>query len=189
MTRGCPEPGPPTLAWDGSSTYGPGMDDDTIAPPVQASAWEQRLFTHLTSHTKNEGKLLAEYVGVAQGTESKALSYLLDLLVQDEHRHHGLFEALAKSLKAQAELDPDPEVPNLDFHKVDTRELLEQTRVLLAHEREDAAELKRLRKELHDVEDTTLWGLLVDLMQRDTEKHIAMLEFVEKHAARDHSRI
>ena len=28
---------------------------------------------------------------------------------------------------------------------------------------------------------TTLWGLLVELMQRDTDKHIAVLTFVKKH--------
>jgi rubrerythrin len=165
------------------------MADETSELPPDASAWERDLYKHLTNHTRNEGKLLAEYVDVAQGTESKALSYLLDLLVQDEHRHHGLFDALAHSLKSQTELDPDPEVPLLDFHKVETTELLAQTRTLLAHEREDQKELKRLRKELRDFEDTSLWGLLVELMERDTEKHIAMLEFVEKHATRDHHRV
>ncbi|MCU0260378.1 MAG: hypothetical protein MUE78_05115 [Ilumatobacteraceae bacterium] len=160
------------------------MADETSDLPPDASQWERDLYRHLTHHTRNEGKLLAEYVQVAQGTESKALSYLLDLLVQDEHRHHAIFDALAHSMKAQTELDPDPEVPLLDFHKVDTTELLAQTRTLLEHEREDQKELKRLHKELHDMEHTSLWGLLVELMQRDTEKHIAMLEFVERHATR-----
>ena len=28
-----------------------------------------------------------------------------------------------------------------------------------------------------------VWGLLVDIMQRDTEKHIAILRFVQQHMA------
>ena len=51
-------------------------------------------------------------------------------------------------------------------------------------EARDARELKRLQRELRDVKDTTLWSLLVDLMQRDTQKHIAILRFVRKHAGR-----
>ena len=31
------------------------------------------------------------------------------------------------------------------------------------------------------MEDTTLWGLLVDIMRRDTDKHIAILKFARKH--------
>ena len=45
--------------------------------------------------------------------------------------------------------------------------------------KQDPRELKKLQKELRDVKDTTLWSLLVDLMQRDTEKHIAILDFAQ----------
>jgi hypothetical protein len=34
------------------------------------------------------------------------------------------------------------------------------------------------------VKDSSLWSLLVELMQRDTQKHIAILRFVTKHARR-----
>ena len=57
----------------------------------------------------------------------------------------------------------------------------ESTEELLQSEKRDTSELKHLQRELHDVKDVTLWSLLVDLMQRDTEKHIALLRFVKKH--------
>ena len=59
---------------------------------------------------------------------------------------------------------------------------LELTRELIANEEADATELKRLRKEMRDFEDTTLWALLVDTMQLDTAKHLTLLRFVERHA-------
>jgi bacterioferritin (cytochrome b1) len=74
-------------------------------------------------------------------------------------------------------------VPRLDLDRVERAELRETTDRLLEHEKADAKELDRLRKELRDVKDTTLWGLLVDIMQRDTEKHIAILRFVQQHTA------
>jgi rubrerythrin len=127
--------------------------------------------------------MLEEYVATAEGTPSKALRYLVNLLVEDEHRHHRFFNELASSLKSEAELSGvEPVIPRLDLRLVDSADLLATTRRLLEHERSDAAELKRLHKELHDLQDTTLWGLLVEVMQRDTEKHIAILRFVEEHA-------
>jgi bacterioferritin (cytochrome b1) len=70
----------------------------------------------------------------------------------------------------------------VDFHQVDASAVFEVSDRLLKKEREDAQELKRLQRELRDVKDTTLWSLLVDVMRHDTDKHIAILEFVEKHA-------
>lgn len=160
------------------------MEDTTsVSPPVGASVWETQLFTYLTEHMRREGEMLEEYIATAAGTDSKALSYLINLLVEDERRHHRHFNELASSLASEAELrGVDPVIPRLDLDRVDRADVLEVTKRLLEHERSDSAELKRLRKELHDVEDTTLWGLLVDIMLRDTDKHIAILRFVAQHA-------
>ena len=140
------------------------------------------MFEHLTEHTRREGAMLNDYAEIAATTESKALSYVINLLLEDERRHHRYFNELALSLKSESELSgDDPIVPRLDLDRVDRTELLETTERLLEHEKADAKELERLRKELHDVKDTTLWGLLVDIMLRDTEKHISILRFVQQH--------
>ncbi len=142
------------------------------------------MYDHLTEHVLMEGALLDEYTAAAQSTNSKAFAYLVDLLVQDERRHHQAFTQLASSLRTTAELSgDDPEIPRPDFDKANV-ELLEVTRQLLAHEKADAAQLKQLRSELRDFEDTTLWGLLTDIMRRDTDKHIAILRYVEKQTKR-----
>ena len=159
------------------------MEPEPMAAPRGASVWERKMFDYLVEHTRVEGAMLKQYVDTAEGTDSKAFEYVIKLLVEDELRHHRMFNELAASLKSEAELSAeDPVIPRLDFDRIERTELLRMTRDLLAHERDDAAELKRLRKELRDVEDTTLWGLLVDIMARDTEKHIAILKFVVDHA-------
>ena len=159
------------------------MEDASPSPPVGASVWDRQMFTYLTEHTRREGAMLEEYVATAEGTKSKALTYLINMLVEDEHRHHRFFNELASSLKSEAELSGvEPVIPRLDLRVVDSADLLATTRRLLEHEQSDAAELKRLHKELRDLQDTTLWGLLVEVMQRDTEKHIAILRFVADHA-------
>jgi hypothetical protein len=158
------------------------MADSDLSPPVGASVWERKLFDHLVGHGRREGALLEQYRQAADETDSKAFAYLVNLLIEDEQRHHGLFTALASSLKTEAELRPEePEVPYMDFERADRRRVRELTKQMLDSEAEDAERLKRLHKELHDVRDTTLWDLLVGLMRRDTDKHIAILEFVLHH--------
>lgn len=159
------------------------MADDAVSMPIGASSWARDLYTFLTDHVRLEGDMLREYVAEAEATDSKALAYLIALLIEDERRHHLQFNELAASLKSDVELSPDdPAIPRLDLDRVDRDELLASTKQLLEHERSDLAELKRLRRELRDVQDTTLWALLVDIMMHDTEKHISILRFVEQHA-------
>ena len=147
-----------------------------------ASVWERQLFDHLSSHVEREQAMLEEYVQAAEQTDSKAFAYLVGLLVDEERRHHQLFASLASSLKTEAELSgADPSIPYLDFDRADHDRIRALSRQLLDREAEDASDLKRLHKELHDVADTSLWDLLVNLMRRDTDKHIAILEFVLDH--------
>ena len=54
----------------------------------------------------------------------------------------------------------------------------------LAAERADAKQLRALRKELRPFRDTSLWVLLVELMEQDTAKHIRLLSFIRDHIAR-----
>lgn len=158
------------------------MTDANTEAPAGASPWEIGLLAHLTDHASAERELLDEYAAAAKETESKALAYLVNLLLEDEIRHHKFFEQLAQSLRTMVELGVDPAVPYLDLHRADRTTVLDVARRLLEREQADSGELKRLQRELRSVKDTTLWSLLVDVMRRDTEKHIAILRFVEKHA-------
>jgi hypothetical protein len=161
----------------GPMTY---MTDESNRGP---SAWERQLWTHLTDHIEAERGLLEEYSEVAKQAQSKAFGYIVNLLIEDEIRHHRIFRELAKSLETEALLRrEDPIVPYPDFDQADRAAVFDCTQRLLKNEEQDARELKRLQRELHDVKDTTLWSLLVDVMQRDTQKHIALLRFVKKHA-------
>jgi rubrerythrin len=161
------------------------MDTEVQEPPVGASVWEADLYRLLTTHIAKERGMLEEYAAAAKTTGSHALEYLVDLLIEDEKRHHRVFAELASSLKSESELAAEqPVVPRLDFSRRNAEAVLDASGRLLDNERDDLHELKSLKKTLRDVEDTTLWSVLVDVMIRDTEKHIALLTFVEKQAKR-----
>jgi hypothetical protein len=148
-----------------------------------ASTWEQDLYSNMKAHLEEEVSLLSEYSAAAESTTSRAFAYLVRLLMNDERSHHMTMEALSATLKHDAELGGAMrEVPYLDLYKAEGRMLMELTQKLLDRERQDAKSLKRLAKRLRDVDQNTLWGLLVSNMRRDTDKHIAVLKFVLRHA-------
>ncbi len=157
------------------------MVDMTDESSAGASPWERDLYAHLTGHVQAERSLLEEYSAIAEKTESKAFRYLVNLLIEDEIRHHRIFAELAESLKTEALLGKKPAVPYLDFERSDAAAVRTATKTLTESEEQDAKELKRLRRELRDIKDTSLWSLLVDLMERDTDKHLAVLRFVSDH--------
>jgi hypothetical protein len=153
-----------------------------VSELIGASVWEQQLYDHLTSHEQKEREVLVEYKEAAVASKSAALAYLAKLIVDDEVRHHQIFRDLASALRSEAELRPeDPVVPRLDVYKGDPQQVLEWTERLLERERADAKEFRRLAGDMKDLKDTTLWWLLVKIMEMDTAKHIEILEFVQHH--------
>jgi len=161
------------------------MIDTTRESVSGLSVFERQLFDHLWSHVQAERSLLEQYSAVAEQTESKAFRYVVNLLIEDEIRHHKFFLEIVNSLKTEATLSrEDPAVPDIDFVRADRDVVLDGTKHLLRAEERDARELRQLQREISAVKDVSLWNLLVDLMQRDTQKHIAILRFVRKQTER-----
>jgi hypothetical protein len=160
------------------------MTDESSAGP---SDWERNLYAHLTSHVESESALLKEYSAAAQTSPSRAMGYLVNLLIEDEIRHHRIFSELADSLKTEALLGgKDTAVPYMDFDQTANHDaVLDLTAQLLDQEQRDAHELRRLQHELRSVKDTSLWSILIELMERDTQKHIAILRFAREHTRSD----
>jgi len=154
-----------------------------VSKLVGASVWEEDLYEHLTSHVEKERDLLVSYQQAASYSGSAAFRFLASLIVEDEIRHHRMFEDLAESLRADTELrSENPRIPRLDHWGEDRERVVGLTEELIAEEQSDAKELRRLAKDLRDVKDTTMWQLVVKLMEMDTSKHLEILNFVRKHA-------
>lgn len=155
-----------------------------MAHIVGASVWEQELYDYVCAHGSREGAMLAEYQQIAEDeSSSPAFRYLAQMILDDEQRHHALFDDLATSVRQMAEFrDEDVPIPSLAGLRRDRERIGDITERLLKSERDDSRTLDSLRKKLKDVKDTTLWDLLVEIMQHDTEKHIKILRFVRDHA-------
>ena len=148
-----------------------------------ASVVEQELYDHVTAHGKHEGEVLDAYDQLAESTDSPAFAYLARLILDDERRHHQMLDALGEAIRVTAELAGEPSpIPDLGLFKADRERILAETERFLAFEKEDNKQLDRLAKDLKDVRNTTLWQLVVRLMQDDNAKHQRILEFIRARA-------
>ena len=151
---------------------------------IGASVWEQDVYDHISGHAANEGAILDEYQRLAEDeASSPAFRYLVRVILEDERRHHQLFNDLAEVLRQMSELRSDDEpIPSLRGLRADRDRVLEVTERMIEVEQNDAKDLKAISKELKEVRDTTLWGLLIELMQDDTAKHVKILNFIRDRA-------
>jgi hypothetical protein len=147
-----------------------------------ASPDTRALVEVLARHGEDEGRLLGEYARLAEGADG-AVRYVVDLILQDEQRHHRVLVEIANAM-AWGPLQEGPArgIPSLWAHRDPL--LLAYTRKLRRAEQQDRRHLRRLRRRLRPFADSTLWSLMIDLMLLDTKKHITMLRFLERKCRR-----
>ena len=159
-----------------AATSRSGHADRASQAPVRDLDYE--ILDMLETHGAREGAALDAYQRVAADTTAgPGVRYLVDLILEDEERHHRVFAEMANQVRSFVdETDIQPRVPSLVAHHDPA--LLAETRRLLEFERQDAKELKQLRKALKGRPRSSLQPLLVDMMLHDTSKHIAILEMI-----------
>jgi hypothetical protein len=145
------------------------------------SVFEEGVFRHLADHISSEADFIVSYRELAEMPDTpEAARYLIRLVLEDEKRHHQVLHEIVTAIGNGIAWCNDPDaVPNLPYGPPD-RALAEVTRRFLAAERANQKQLRALRKELRPFRDTSLWALLVELMEYDTAKHIRILTFYRR---------
>ena len=143
--------------------------------------WAQRIIDQLHEHMDSEREALIRYGVLAEEAPDGHVRFLMKLILEDELRHHKLFAEMAEHLRREIEHRDDADLPQLR-RSMDTEALRAETKALLELERNDLKELKDLRREVTKVADTAWWSALIDVMDADNRKHIAILKFVHDSA-------
>ncbi len=143
---------------------------------AQSGEWWARVNHQFASHVRQETAFLEEYERLVEQVGDAGIAFLLRMILEDEHRHHELFEEMSRAALGEAGALPTAPEPD----RATAKALLEPTERFLDAERDDQATLRRLRKELKPARDDTLWPLLVELMEIDTGKHIRVLEYLRR---------
>ena len=149
--------------------------------PAGLSVWEREIYALMVEHVAKESEVVDEYDEALEASTGH-VRYLLGLIVEDELRHHAVYEEWAETFKSFASFEQAANgVPNL-VREPEPDRLIAALEKLLAIEKDDARQLKDLEKRFKDFRRTTIWPLLAELMAFDTQKHIRILEFLLHHA-------
>ncbi len=146
--------------------------------------WEDDIYEHVSSHSQVEGAILDEYQQLANDQDmSPAFRYLAGMILEDETRHHRIFDDLATTMSALRDHSgEEPPIPSLTGFHSDQFRITRVTDELLKIERDDLRELKEFSKQMKELRNINLWGFLIELMIDDTKKHIKILEFIRDRA-------
>ena len=152
--------------------------------PFGTKEWEDDVYDHVSNHGRVEGMILEEYQRLASDdTMSPAFRYLSQMILDDEVRHHRIFDDLAATMRGLREHDgAAPAVPVLSGFHTDRYRITDATDELLEIERADLRELREFAKQLKELRNINLWPFLIELMIDDTKKHIKILEFIRDRA-------
>lgn len=142
--------------------------------------WWTSITHAFRAHVRDEAAFIESYRDLVEGISDPGTKFLVETILEEERRHHELFERMADAALAQVPPE-DPTLPRPpQLNPDEAAALREPTERFLEAEQEDREELQRLAKELKPVRDDTLWRLLVELMEMDTRKHIRILEYLDR---------
>lgn len=143
----------------------------------QDQSLERELIALLSEHGPREGAALSSYQRLIDDVEDEGIRYLMSMILDDERRHHRIIDEMLNTIQSFVwEVDVTPSTPSV--RRGSMPEVHARTLELLALEREDAKELRALRRALRSGRAYPVHGLLVEMMEQDTAKHIAILEFI-----------
>jgi len=150
--------------------------------PIQSPAGEKNLSPDkqrevcaacLDQHVETESGIMEEYRSLAGPIESGPIRFLIDFILHDEERHHGLLRMMAKYLRIKNRRKK--ELPWV----IDRLELVRHMRKLREHERETIAACRELKDQLPS-DESEFFGALLDAVILDSEKHERLLLAVER---------
>ena len=140
--------------------------------------WWAAVTHEFQAHVREEEQFLDSYRDLVKTIDDPGTRLLVELIIEDEERHHALMARLAQEARDAADAGSGTAVPW--FSAADAARLLEPTERFLEAEREDRQRLRALAGALRPLRDRNVWPLVVELMEIDTRKHVLILRFLRK---------
>jgi hypothetical protein len=151
-------------------------------PAPNSVAW---LLDAVERHAMAERDALAQYETLRTGSGDPVIALVMQLILDDEERHHGLLKRIEATLRdalnwtRSAEALPAASPPRDPV----TTDLVETAHALTLEERTGARYLRDLANREKDV-SAGLPSLLMEMMALDSDKHARLLQFVDDRLAR-----
>ena len=129
----------------------------------------------LDRHVETESAIMEEYRSLAGPIESGPIRFLIDFILHDEERHHGLLRMMAKYLRIKNRRKSA--LPWV----IDPQEFARHMHQLQEHERETIAACRDLKSQVPP-DESEFFSALLDAVILDSEKHERLLLAVERLA-------
>lgn len=140
--------------------------------------WWAAITHEFQAHVREEQQFLDSYRQLVDAIDDPATRLLVELIIEDEERHHGLMARLAQEARNAPGGDAVTTAPR--FSTDDVVQLLEPTERFLEAERDDRRRLRALARALRPMSEQNVWHMIVELMEIDTRKHVRILEYLRR---------
>lgn len=152
--------------------------------PIEAGTSEisevERIMNEFEAHESQEAKITRRYKELTEKFKNPLIKFLLQLIVSDEEKHQAVVHAIISTLKGALTWTRSQDaITGLYDLGEEKEELLKLTEDFIQLERDGIKEYKNLGKESKHYY-RGLFGLLLDSMIRDSEKHMEILEFLRE---------
>jgi hypothetical protein len=154
------------------------------AAPVPADRSPlERLQDTFTAHVGAETATVTAYRQLADTAQDPVLALLMQMVVDDEARHHGLLDRMAARLKASLEWTKVARAlpTGAEDTGAPTPGLVAGLETYAQQDEEGARHLRRLAAEHADLYDG-LFGLILETMALYSDKHARILRYLEQRA-------
>jgi rubrerythrin len=142
----------------------------------------EELLDQIRQHEDEEEIVLEDYERLAATTPDPGVRYLVNLIAQDERRHHALAKDIAQDMTRSLmwAADSGRELPTVRATGAERDELLVKTRKYLHLEAQGLTTIEHLEPKVRELRSGMV-ELLFVIMAADTKKHIQILKYIEKH--------
>jgi hypothetical protein len=163
----------PTL-WEAAIPMG-------LAEPTPSRSPVEELLDIMENHAADEEESLASYRQIASSTTDPVVAFLMNMVLEDENRHHTLLERMAATLRDGLawRRSPDDLPSSILVEGRGAAETIAAVKEFAKEERQGVKHLRALARE-HRRMHGGLFTLLLETMALDSEKHELILHFIQE---------
>jgi hypothetical protein len=156
---------------------------ETLKPSLS-----ERLIRGLEAQAADEAHDTAACEELAGQIGDPLVRFLLEMIVDDEQRHHAVLRSMIARLQEEVDFTPTPAdslIPRAEWSPpVDaTDEVARAARTLIRDAHEGARHVRHLARQEPGSYDG-MFPLLLETIARDSEKHATMLQFILRRIER-----
>jgi hypothetical protein len=139
-----------------------------------------RLLAAIDRHATIESQALGQYDYLAQASGDPIIALVMQLILEDEERHHGLLKRISSTLPDALNWTYSPDsLPRATAPATSGEDLTSLAGTLIDEEKAGARALRGLAQREKGF-GSGLESLLLEMMAMDSEKHARLLRFVEQ---------